>query len=87
MFDRLLYYLIVINLLTFIIYGVDKWRAKTGRWRVSEANLILLVVLGGGIGGLLGMKVWRHKTKHKKFTIGVPLIVLVQLMVYILFLD
>ncbi|MDN4753961.1 DUF1294 domain-containing protein [Porphyromonadaceae bacterium W3.11] len=84
MYDKLLYYLIIINLLTFIIFGVDKWRAKAGKWRISEINLLLLVVMGGGIGAVLGMRVWRHKTKHKKFTLGVPIILLIQVLVYIL---
>ena len=66
MANALLYYLIVINIVTFLAYGIDKWKAKKGR-RISEATLLILAVIGGSIGALLGMKVWRHKTMHKKF--------------------
>ena len=62
-----IYVLVVINLLTFLVYGIDKWRAIHGRWRISEATLLLLAILGGSIGALLGMQIWRHKTHHKKF--------------------
>ena len=65
MTNVLLYYLIVINIVTFLIYGIDKWKAKQGSWRISEATLLILAVIGGSIGALLGMKVWRHKTMHK----------------------
>ena len=65
--NALLYYLIVINVVTFLVYGIDKWKAKQGSWRISEATLLMLAVIGGSIGALLGMKVWHHKTKHKKF--------------------
>ena len=65
MTEALLYYLIVINIVTFLVYGIDKWKAKQGSWRISEATLLILAVIGGSIGALLGMKVWRHKTMHK----------------------
>ena len=65
MTNVLLYYLIVINIVTFLVYGIDKWKAKQGSWRISEATLLILAVIGGSIGALLGMKVWRHKTMHK----------------------
>ena len=73
-----IYYLIGINLLTFLAYGLDKWKARKGKWRIPEATLILLAVFGGSVGALLGMSVFHHKTKHKKFTIGLPLILLAQ---------
>ena len=92
MTNVLLYYLIVINIVTFLIYGIDKWRstsgrllptgrkkAKQGSWRISEATLLILAVIGGSIGALLGMKVWHHKTMHKKFKYGLPLILLAQI--------
>ena len=66
MVNALLYYLLVINILTFAVYGIDKRKAKQGSWRISEATLLMLAVIGGTIGALLGMQVWRHKTKHKK---------------------
>ena len=75
----LLYYLIVINIVTFLVYGIDKWKAKQGSWRISEATLLILAVIGGSIGALLGMKVWRHKTIHKKFKYGLPLILIIQI--------
>ena len=77
--NALLYYLIVINIVTFLVYGIDKWKAKQGSWRISEATLLILAVIGGCIGVLLGMKVWRHKTQHKKFKYGLPLILLAQI--------
>ena len=92
MANALLYYLIVINVVTCLVYGIDKWRstsgrllptgrkkAKQGSWRISEATLLILAVIGGSIGALLGMKVWRHKTMHKKFKYGLPLILLGQI--------
>jgi uncharacterized membrane protein YsdA (DUF1294 family) len=79
MANALLYYLIVINILTFAVYGIDKWKAKQGSWRISEATLLMLAVIGGTIGALLGMQVWRHKTMHKKFKYGLPLILLAQI--------
>ena len=60
-----LYSLIVLNIVTFLVYGIDKWKAKQGSWRISEATLLILAVIGGSIGALLGMKVWHHKTMHK----------------------
>ena len=74
-----LYYLIAINVVTFLVYGVDKVKAKRGSWRISEATLLILAVVGGSIGALFGMKVWHHKTLHKKFKYGLPLILLAQI--------
>ena len=81
MANALLYYLIVINVVTFLVYGIDKWKAKQGSWRISEATLLILAVIGGSIGALLGMKVWRHKTQHKKFRYGIPVIIIIQLVI------
>ena len=75
----LAYYLLGINAVTFIVYGIDKYKAKKARWRIPEATLLLLVVLGGSIGAWMGMKVWHHKTKHKKFKYGIPAILLIQI--------
>ncbi len=77
--NALLYYLIVITIVTFLVYGIDKWKAKQGSWRISEASLLILAVIGGSIGALFGMKVWHHKTMHKKFKYGLPLILLAQI--------
>ena len=72
-------YLIVINVVTFFLYGIDKWKAKRSKWRIPEATLLGLAVIGGSIGAWLGMKVWHHKTQHKKFKYGLPLILLAQI--------
>jgi uncharacterized membrane protein YsdA (DUF1294 family) len=72
-------YLIGINVLTFLIYGVDKWKAQRDKWRIPEDTLIWLAVAGGSVGALLGMNLFRHKTKHRKFFLGIPAILLVQL--------
>ena len=77
--EALLYYLLVINIVTFLVYGIDKWKAKQGSWRISEATLLILAVIGGSIGALLGMKIWHHKTMHKKFKYGLPLILIIQI--------
>lgn len=77
----ILYYLLAVNLLTFISYGIDKWKARRNRWRIPEATLLLLAALGGSIGALLAMRVFRHKTQHKKFRYGVPAILIVQMAV------
>ena len=74
-----LIYLAAINVVTFFMYGVDKWKAKRSKWRVSETALIWMAVLGGSIGAWLGMKVWHHKTQHAKFKYGLPLILLMQI--------
>lgn len=80
----LIIYFVTINVATFLVYGVDKWKAKRSKWRITEAALLLLAVLGGSIGALLGMKVWHHKTMHKKFKYGIPLIIIVQVAVVLL---
>ena len=77
--EMLLYYIVGVNILTFFVYGIDKWRAKKGKWRISEATLLLLAIIGGSIGAWLGMKVWHHKTMHKKFKYGVPAILIIQI--------
>lgn len=66
-------YLIIINLVAFAAYGVDKWKAIKDKWRIPEKTLILLAAIGGALGAYAGMRYFRHKTQHKKFTICVPL--------------
>jgi len=80
-------YLVSINVVTFFMYGIDKWKAKKSKWRIRETALLGLAVLGGSIGAWLGMKVWHHKTQHKKFRYGVPVIIIIQLsiIVYLLY--
>ena len=75
----LTYYLLAINAVAFIVYGIDKYKAKKAKWRISEATLLLLAVLGGSLGAWMGMKVWHHKTMHKKFKYGIPAILLIQI--------
>ena len=74
-----LYYLAVINAVTFLVYGIDKLRAKRGAWRIPEKTLFLLPILGGSVGAIAGMKVFHHKTKHWYFKYGMPLILLLQI--------
>ena len=81
-----IFYLLAANLLTFVTYGVDKWKARHNRWRIPEATLLLLAALGGSIGALLAMRVFRHKTQHKKFRYGVPALLLVQLAIACFFI-
>jgi uncharacterized membrane protein YsdA (DUF1294 family) len=78
MLALIIYALLALNLLTFIIYGIDKFKAKKAKWRIPESTLLLLALLGGSIGTWLGIKVWHHKTQHKKFYIGIPLIIITQ---------
>ena len=83
----LIIYLIAINVVTFIVYGIDKMKAKRSKWRIPEATLLGLAVIGGSVGAWLGMKVWHHKTLHKKFKYGIPLILIAQLALLIFWLK
>lgn len=75
----LLIYLLIINITAFIAYYRDKCKAKAKAWRTSEATLLLLAVLGGSIGAWAAMRIFRHKTNHPQFYIGVPLILFLQI--------
>lgn len=75
----ILFWLAGINLLALVLCGIDKWKARRDRWRIPEKTLFLSAILGGSVGLLVGMHLFRHKTKHKSFTIGVPLIFIFQL--------
>ena len=77
--DIVLIYLATINIVTFFLYGIDKWKAKRSKRRVPESTLLWWAAFGGSIGALLGMKVWHHKTLHKKFKYGVPAILFTQM--------
>ena len=79
----LIIYLIVINIITFIIFGLDKYYAVKNKFRVSEATLFCLCIIGGSFLGYMGMKVFRHKTKKLYFRIGVPLIMILEAIVLI----
>lgn len=76
-------YLIIINLLTFLLFGLDKRRAKKHKWRIEEKTLFLFCFLGGSLGGLMGMYTFRHKTLKKSFTVGIPVILIIQLLLII----
>ena len=82
---NILIYLLVINLMAFCAMWWDKRRAQHGEWRISEAGLFTLVLLGGGTGGIAGMYVFRHKTKKLKFTIGFPTILITEIVLAIYF--
>lgn len=77
--DFLYLYVAAVNVVTFFIYGLDKSKAKAGRWRIPEVNLIFLAVLGGSVGALAGMRFFHHKTRKPKFYIGIPAILLIQI--------
>lgn len=79
LYSCLAYYLFAINAITFVVYGIDKYKAKKTKWRISEATLLLLAVLGGSIGAWMGMRVWHHKTMHRKFKYGIPALLLMQI--------
>ena len=74
----ILYYLLAVNITSFLLYGIDKYKAKKGRWRISEATLLLMAVIGGSIGAWGGMRIWHHKTMHKMFKYGIPVIIIFQ---------
>ena len=75
----IIYYLLAVNIATFFLYGIDKYKARKGRWRISEATLLMMAVIGGSIGAWSGMRLWHHKTMHKKFKYGIPLIIIMQI--------
>lgn len=78
-FYIILIYLQLVNLAAFAAFGIDKHKARKNRWRIPEATLMGLAVIGGSIGALAGMYLFRHKTRHYKFTIGIPAILLLQI--------
>ena len=80
----LLLYLLLINALGLILMRIDKKKAQLGRWRIRESTLITVAVLGGSVGTMLGMNLFRHKTKHLKFTMGIPAILAVQIITAVL---
>ena len=77
--------LVIVNVLTFLLYGIDKWRAKRARWRIPESVLLGLAAIGGSVGAWLGMGIWHHKTQHKKFRYGVPVMLLIQIALLVWF--
>ena len=79
-----LIYFFAINIITLILFGIDKWKAVHGKWRISEAALLALACIGGSLGALFGMLIFRHKIRKAKFTVGIPVIMAAQIAVYIL---
>lgn len=75
--EVIIWYLTGINLLAFVMYGLDKQKARKGRWRIPERTLLLLAAAGGSAGAYAGMLIFRHKTRHLKFKIGVPLMLVI----------
>ena len=84
--EEIICYLLAVNIATFLLYGIDKYKAKKGKRRISEATLLTMAAIGGSIGAWAGMRLWHHKTMHKKFKYGIPLIIIMQiaLVVYLL---
>lgn len=78
------YYVIIINLVTLIVFGIDKYKAKKGAWRIPEATLFILSIAGGSLGALCAMFLFRHKTQHWTFLIGIPLILVVQIVLTVM---
>lgn len=79
--ETLLVYCLFINLITFVLFYLDKKRARNRQWRIPESTLLFASLLGGALGGLIGMNLFRHKTKKMKFTIGMPLILIVNIFI------
>jgi uncharacterized membrane protein YsdA (DUF1294 family) len=77
---------LAINVFAFFLYGIDKWKAKRSKWRIPEMTLLSIAVIGGSVGAWIGMKVWHHKTMHKKFKYGIPLILFAQIAI-VLFIS
>lgn len=80
MFEYILLYLLGINAFGFLIMLIDKTKARRGKWRIPESTLMTVAIIGGSIGSLLGMYAFRHKTRHPKFTLGIPLIIVAQIL-------
>lgn len=76
----IIYTLVALNVVTFFIYGLDKWKAIRHRWRIPEATLLLLAAVGGSVGAWAGIHVWNHKTTRPKFCYGVPAILVAQIL-------
>ena len=84
MMKSVLIYLIIVNLVAFVLYGADKSKAKRGKWRISEKTLIGIAVIGGSVGAILGMYAFRHKTRHRYFCFGLPVILVIQVVLFLL---
>ena len=85
--QNIIIYFIIINLFTFFLMWLDKRKAKKGKWRIPENTLLLFVLLGGGIGGIAGIYIFRHKTQKAKFVIGFPVILICEILLIILLIT
>lgn len=85
---NIIIYLLAVNIIGFLAMGLDKWKAKRGSWRIPENTLFMFTILGGGIGTIAGIYAFRHKTQKKKFTIGMPVIFILEviLIIYLLYI-
>lgn len=79
--DYIYYYLLAVNLLAFVLFGIDKQKACHNLWRIPEKTLLLSTLIGGSAGAILGMQFFHHKTRKPKFVIGVPVILVVEIVV------
>ena len=77
--EEIICFLLAINIATFLLYGIDKYKAKKNKWRISEATLLTMAAIGGSIGAWAGMRLWHHKTMHKKYKYGIPVIIIMQI--------
>ena len=84
--DGIILYLFVINVVAFLAFGLDKLKAKADAWRIPEKTLLGLAIIGGSVGAILGMRTFRHKTRHKQFSVGLPVILALQLILVVLLL-
>ena len=84
--SQFFYYLLAINIYSFVLFGIDKYKARKGYWRVPEKTLFLLSLFGGGLGVYCAMHLFRHKTKHRLFTIGVPVILFLHIVLLVVYL-
>lgn len=87
MIKAVLLYLIVINILTFLLYGIDKLKAKADWWRIKESTLIGMAVIGGAYGALIGMYLFHHKTRKAKFYVTVPMLVLIYTVLLVILMQ
>ena len=78
-------YLIIINIIAFFTMWLDKAKAKNGKWRISEGALFILALLGGSIGAIAGMYTFRHKTKKPRFKVGLPAILVIEIIIYFIY--
>ena len=80
---NLIIYLVAINLIAFLAMLIDKKKAENGKWRIQEKTIFIVTILGGGIGTILGMYIFRHKTKKLQFTIGLPVITILEIIGFV----